>query len=1434
MTEPPRYKMSDSEAVNGAAAHDEEPLDNWDDDASSEEEDESVEKSSSEDDATDSDDSSDDDTVEDGDHETRVLSSYRKLLSRRVDLVGDYAGDELFLIEGDSMLLRAFNDDKLDLDTGFQMLHAAYNVEHFLHNLVKRKCNFDIVFFDSNRSLCVPPSAKEENACKYYLARAAIIRHLQANLRQSHPDIAVKVFSSYDSAEFTEYLSASGPYFVMMHDGAQLEKRKGKHIDTSSAMEKSPTAQRVGLRQMILNFIGRMYNVALVNGLEWRDTKVMTMVLEARSRNTASTQGASKAPQVGDAPTRDVSAELQKLAESTLELTERQRLAVIAMSIVLRNPPSGLSGQRLQSLCSAFLLHEALLAHLPLSARRLDVSVGEKGTQDLLCAIASVSEAALRSDSWHAASEKATAEPACDVADYIDGRLFLQLSSGSAPSNERVQKTLSGLVQAVKQLSGTTLPQPESSAKAQSVAPDGMTKKDGKQDEIAVLPFSNPVFDKHLEPVRLKVDESVGDEESYTSHRIFQELTHWHNAKKPLIVKGPPTKAEEKQIFWAAKRNQLFMAEMRTYAASLTNAVGKSLEPETIIVGATKPSGRDSPALGSIKSGADSPADSDASDSAASNTKGKPGKKAGGGGKTAAKNAGKQAMMAQIAASKAKKDESSGGKIVNAWSVVCKNLQADSDPRSRFNKARGYLANLQSEWREIVGAEVELYILSCVLQFWIDACRRKEQVQRVEVGALVWNLAGNITKSKSITKTIATDVDLTIKTLGLPPVPQVNTDTLQDRKLAFDFALPAKADSLAVNIPSKEFQLLHCGPYLERSFDSRPDSRVEFNPDGWQRKVLDGIDANQSVFVVAPTSAGKTFISFYAMRKVLEADDEGVLVYVAPTKALVNQIAAEIQARYSKKFKYGGKSVWAIHTRDYRINNPTGCQVLVTVPHVLQIMLLAPSNANSWSSRVRRIIFDEVHSIGQAEDGVVWEQLLLMAPCPIIALSATVGNPQEFSGWLTDTQKAIGINLVTVQHPYRYSDLRKYYYVPPKQFAFHGLPEKTAFGTLGLEGLTGFNHVHPVAALVDKSRGIPEDLGLEPRDCYELWQAMTKVQTKQYQIPAELSPEKALSAVSRKVDILNWEKGLKDLLRKWIADDASPYENLIRVLEQSFRNEDREQLQITQPANESGAAQQINLTDMEDIVKTTLPMLCRLHAQDALPAILFNYDRHQCEKICQALLEQLQQSELTQRKTGPKWEKTLERWEEWKKVQAKNAAKKSKVTSKKGKGGDDEDQMSKLEQQKDAADSNVSPWDSFDPDAPVEGYHFADHTRLQLSELGIYVRQLGRRNIQQWLIDALQRGIGVHHAGMNRKYRQVVEILFRKGFLRVVIATGTLALGVSEEKGTSYICKMMLIATSDQHALQNCCLQWRLCVLDSAQLPPMCRSCWSSWLRFTG
>ena len=48
------------------------------------------------------------------------------------------------------------------------------------------------------------------------------------------------------------------------------------------------------------------------------------------------------------------------------------------------------------------------------------------------------------------------------------------------------------------------------------------------------------------------------------------------------------------------------------------------------------------------------------------------------------------------------------------------------------------------------------------------------------------------------------------------------------------------------------------------------------------------------------------------------------------------------------------ESCWAIHTRDYRIHNPHKCQILVTVPEMLAIMLLSPALARIWTCRIKR------------------------------------------------------------------------------------------------------------------------------------------------------------------------------------------------------------------------------------------------------------------------------------------------------------------------------------------------------------------------------------------------------------------------------------------------------------------------------------------------
>jgi hypothetical protein len=434
-------------------------------------------------------------------------------------------------------------------------------------------------------------------------------------------------------------------------------------------------------------------------------------------------------------------------------------------------------------------------------------------------------------------------------------------------------------------------------------------------------------------------------------------------------------------------------------------------------------------------------------------------------------------------------------------------------------------------------------------------------------------------------------------------------------------------------------------------------------------------------------------------------------------------------------------------------------------------MLLSPSNAKSWAPRVRRIIFDEIHSIGQAEDGVVWEQLLLLAPCPIIALSATVGNPEQFNDWLAETQKSSGSELKMIQHGTRYSDLRKYTYEPPQTFRFAGLGKSYGVG-LGLDGLTGFDAFHPVASLVDKSRGMPDDLALEPRDCYSLWKAMQKHQTDSYQVPESLNPAKALPSCIRKADIFAWEKAIKKVLLRWMADRRSPFDHVVAELTPSGPTETLDQV----PSSSASSTTEGETLDLMDLKATTLPLLYQLHRRRALPAILFNYDRNACEVIAFTLLDQLVTAE-NKWKEGPHWKRLMDGYEKYQELKEKKSRKPAKP-SKKGKDNDEEG-GSKTDRMRDESSDGASQYDLFDPEAPQADFSFANPKNLQKAELEEYVRGLRWKHVKVELIDLLKRGIGVHHAGMNRKYRQCVEMLFRKGFLRVVIATGTLSLGIN-------------------------------------------------------
>jgi hypothetical protein len=1063
--------------------------------------------------------------------------------------------------------------------------------------------------------------------------------------------------------------------------------------------------------------------------------------------------------------------------EEIIDPSERDVISVLALHTSMHD------GKVLAEEASVFLLHTAALQYLQLGNRWPSITT-RNPVQSLVRSF-TLNAAFLLRDHNVLEQLDLLNFPA-NLADLLDGFLIASLTRDVCfrkmlLGNPTIKKKYDSLLEAFVGVSGASFDKKIVTGLAtdHSESKDSIPRLCSVSSSVqTVLPFKNTVFDQHLASVHRHLDGRLANGPIPDNVRVFQELSHRHNHRKAITMKGPA----QKLGFFARRRNDLYTAEMHAYAASLTNVAGKILDPETIVVNQRIQPLKSQNSFAVIEI--------DKSQNVKDRAWFKNNKRT-----SKLRKSGKAAALEAAAAVKTAEAQRKEDINSASWQVTCKGLLTQSNLQVRYTLARDYSIILHQA--SLLRSEVELYIIDCLLRIWVEYCNGDDVHAGAGIAALIWDAFLRLCNMNSaMAPEIATSLQVISKVPRLPTLdyqanaarrPLTFTCVVSEMKVS-KASTSSSINFTELSVPGDAaiFQLEHCGPYLEIAIDSAPDPRVPFHPDAWKRKVLDAIDENQFSFVVAPTSAGKTFVSFYAMNQVLTNDDDGVVVYVAPTKALFSQIAAEIQARFSKLFKHPGKSVCAIHTRDYRVNNATGCQILVTVPHILQIMLPAPSNAekvNSWSCRIKRIIFDEIHCIGQAEDSVVWEQLLLQSPCPIIAFSATVGNPEEFSNWLRSTQEANGNKLVTIEHHHRYSDLRKFTYVPPEQFCFSGLPKGFPIPTPGLDGAEAFGFIHLVASLSDRSRGIPKDLHLEARDCLWLWQTMEKHATGEYSIPPNLSPYQALPNSIKKVLIFEWERALKAKLLEWMDKRSSPFEKVRQDLTKTLiKPETRDLLETNHVCNGRCNVRKVNPESLSSII---LPALTDLHARNALPAIVFNYDRVQCENMMKDIVNELEINETAWKDANASWREKLAEFEQFSKeqeaIKTKSKDGKSKVIKTKRKSDDkeDEEKMSKANREREAGSAEYDKWDGFDHRAPVHGFHFANAKKLLQSELDEYKYQLHKRGVAEWLISSMNRGIGVHHAGMNRKYRQVVEILFRKSYLQVVIVTGTLALGIN-------------------------------------------------------
>ncbi|KAF3097586.1 hypothetical protein TWF569_011327 [Orbilia oligospora] len=1319
----------------------------------------------------------------------QVSDWYASLRPLLLDLVGDYAGQELFFIEGDSLCRHIFSDKRVSINSnnGPQVVTAIYALERFLSNLRQRGCNFHLVFFEAHKYLCFDQSkTSDKKAWKYILVREAAIQHLQETIPSNN---AVKVFNypSLNDPKFEEYLQEWKPYFALAHDvPCLLPENENKN-------------QQLMQSGILWKLLSQGYNVALLDKVEFRDSKIMSLVAEGTGLghftpafvNKCKGEMSTIATSLSDQYHTEAELVKEEILLDTIKLTKNphELLIIAAMS---RLSKTDWKSSMLVKTCGIGLLQSTLLIQtLSLNQRCLPSVEFTKATPTKVLDFVNTlcqNLAAFISEGHCTDIQQIYPGHNMNYCDLIDVRLFRYCLANPSFAEETVTDDLQRLIEAFRVQSGITFCLTDTEDLSGNIIPKTLDSP----TRVAVLPFKHKSFDKHLASIKLDVDDTVLEKPELL-YRAAQEKTHWHSTSS---LKSEMKVLDKWQQSRRNRSDQIFHTHMQRYAASITGQSAGILEPELIIVAEKEEKLRKGSKAKKLMENE-------------SLNSGKPSKNQKGGQKAPTMKKADAIREANMKAKGKKTEDKTNdiwGRVLDELVTLSEKAHTKAETQDAALVALGKISEFQrvklkGESSTYVYLETRLYRMKVLLELWGNACSisTREKETHKNLAALIFDEARHILTSPALTKAVSIMVKKVWAEMGFGG--PVTTSPTGTDKLSTTLENIRVKPGMQIGVSPIEFQLTHSGPYMDRSFGSASDSRVRFQPDTWQRDVLDQIDANKSVFVVAPTSAGKTFISFYAMEKVLKGSNDGILVYVAPTKALVNQIAAEVLARFNKKYPHDGQNVWAIHTRDYRINHPEKCQILITVPHILQILLLAPHNASKWAPRIKRIIFDEIHSIGQADDGVIWEQLLLIAPCPIIALSATVGNPEEFRDWLVETQKAANIDLKMIEHKHRFSDLRKFVYQPPTDTNFTGLDQKRHFEELDDE--PNFIPINPISTLIDvKNRALPADLTLEPRDCLEIYKLMKKHQTDSFKISSALDPTKFFSGIIGKADVVKWESALKRELEKWMANSLSPFD---AILEELTRPSNAKMLVDTMdkpkttvpssasspskpnspsPPQEEETNDDGNDDDAHDndklVQDTTCSLLARLHSKNALPAILFSYDRTMVERIVKAILKQLEDGESHFKKTNRKYLAEMEQYQEYVKQSKSKASMKTdekikKKQTKKSKNKEDDIEAMKEEQNREEREE-VSKWATFDPDAPHEKFLFTGKVNYDVEE---DFKVLRNASVPEDFISALRRGIGIHHAGLSRRLREATETLFRMGYLQVVVATGTLALGIN-------------------------------------------------------
>ncbi len=158
-----------------------------------------------------------------------------------------------------------------------------------------------------------------------------------------------------------------------------------------------------------------------------------------------------------------------------------------------------------------------------------------------------------------------------------------------------------------------------------------------------------------------------------------------------------------------------------------------------------------------------------------------------------------------------------------------------------------------------------------------------------------------------------------------------------------------------------------------------------------------GIFEGKNILAAIPTASGKTLIAEFAMLNSI-LNKGGKALYIVPLRALANE-KYEYFSRFNKFNIKVGISTGDFDKRDEWLGRN---DIIVATSEKADSLL---RNQSPWMDEITVIVVDEIHLIDQADRGPTLEVTVaklrkLNPSAQVLALSATIGNPEELASWL--------------------------------------------------------------------------------------------------------------------------------------------------------------------------------------------------------------------------------------------------------------------------------------------------------------------------------------------------------------------------------------------------------------------------------------------------